>query len=415
MPSLEHARLTRFVGVGFAALIAAADVPAQERTTQGEDEESPFELSEAKDPAALGLAVRNARAHVAALNKALNELKERLPAAAAHLRTHPKASDDDEQAVFSRYPALAVIGPYKGYRFEGFVTDLATLRKRVEEAQEQTAAATACLAYLGGDAAQTPAACRHAFLGCSVTVGSDEAGLYRMELTEEFALKRVDIESPAMFTPEIYQRLPKDGLRVQRELQGLQLQGCLAMRAFFPEWAPEAIYITQRQLLFGLSRDFDEFKDHCAIPRSEDGEHKALLALQRLYPGDKRLRQLVEAAERWCSSEANIQCRNVYPIRDTWALSYVTNGCAVRKVTVKDLIADVDGWSYATDAEKQEHLLLADRITACAAARKAGFEWAYEEPVLGGSCKPAQKHTKPAQQRPKPKAATPAKSPSVEL
>jgi hypothetical protein len=85
-------------------------------------------------------------------------------------------------------------------------------------------------------------------------------------------------------------------------------------------------------------------------------------------------------ASVWCSRMAKEHCKNVYEVRDSWALAYLTEACTLRKVTTKDVTDDVQKWRGATDAEKQEHLELSDVIEACAAANKAGFDWSFETP-----------------------------------
>jgi hypothetical protein len=160
------------------------------------------------------------------------------------------------------------------------------------------------------------------------------------------------------------------------------------------------MFIAQRQLLFGLYRGLPEFKAQCSLPRSQSAEHKRLVAFGERFPEDDKLKKVIEMSDEWCSNAAERECDHVYPIRDTFALAYVTQGCTIRKVTVRDLEDDVRMWTYATYAEKQEHLILADRINACAAARAAGYAWEYKEPTLDGSCSERRKRGK-ATKKPK--------------
>jgi hypothetical protein len=147
---------------------------------------------------------------------------------------------------------------------------------------------------------------------------------------------------------------------------------------------PTSVHVLQRQRMHFLiwAREFKEFQKHCSTAREVDPLHARVLELSQRFPDDEDLKNILEQSSDWCDRMAKEHCKNVYEVRDSWALAYVTAECSVRKVTTKDVMDDVQQWRGATDAEKQEHMELADVINACAAAHNAGFDWSFEKPDL---------------------------------
>lgn len=153
-------------------------------------------------------------------------------------------------------------------------------------------------------------------------------------------------------------------------------------------------------------RNVKELAPRCVAETKvlNDGVGKAL----EDYPQDPWLRVLknsVTSRLQLCQKNAQRYCENVYRVRDSWALAYVTRACTVRKVMESDVDRDVERWrrsGTSTDAELAEHEVLKDVLVACRQFADAGVSWKFEDPIPAKSpgCKP--KAPTPKRKRAKP-------------
>lgn len=89
-----------------------------------------------------------------------------------------------------------------------------------------------------------------------------------------------------------------------------------------------------------------------------------------------------------CSNAVELLCSSVSIVEGVPILSYVTEACRIRDVTVEDIKADLDRFARAgaTRADLIQHEQLAKQIEACKRARDRNFTWVTLRPVIEGDC-----------------------------
>ncbi|WP_243337492.1 hypothetical protein [Anaeromyxobacter soli] len=357
-----------------------------------------LKLPSPQDPQRFHEVRRSALSHIQKLSSAIDEIYPRMREVSKHLsalQAEEEQKADNEAAeskVFKKYPALAAIGIFKGYRFEGFVTDPKELRGRADIARAWLRRARTCGEALGNQISPAPAECT-TLLSCSDDIGADADGLFRYDLSSEFEIAKTRIDSPRQFRYEGFEKIPSDADSALAEKEALAFDSCRLVSEL-TKFEPTNVHVVQRQRLHFVlwAREFKDFQKHCSTPRDVNPVHARLVALSQQFPEDEDVKKIVEQSREWCGGMAKEHCKSVYEVRETWALAYLTEACSIRKVTTKDVTDDVQQWRGATDAEKQEHLELADLINACAAANKAGFDWSFEKPEETG-CRSSARQT----------------------
>ena len=98
-------------------------------------------------------------------------------------------------------------------------------------------------------------------------------------------------------------------------------------------------------------------------------------------------RQIGESRLHNCQVYFAARCKNVYFVKDTPVLSYLTVQCRPRDVTTADVEADAKAMD--TEAQRLGHLLMRDLLQLCQSGSEEGFAWKYVEPTTKG-CRPSR-------------------------
>ncbi len=357
--------------------------------------QTPMNLGRPADPIRFNALLNAIDSRLSDLRRSVNQLESSAPQLAKflwHLKgTHRWSDEKQERAVHDRFPATQLIGLYagEGRRIEGFETDPRQLQARVRELSAYLRDSQSCAQALQAGADPAPASCRRLLGTCPLTIGWDAEGLFRYDVVIHYELQKIRVTTPMqVFDEEKGTGVSEEAKRILSQTLTFTFETCLVRTLLTPSSEPEAVKLRWNHT-DGLSWKLDRFRVVCSVEPNKQPDRIRLKELASQFPDDEEIaRELSYSEKLACEGAAEAHCQHVFKIRDTWAIAYVTAGCTVRRVTAKDLQDDVAQFGrLATEVQKQEHLVLADQIEACQAARAVGVDWKLDEPDLGSECK----------------------------
>lgn len=384
-----------------------------------EDEEDRLLLPEPRDRTELDNALKEFVTRAESLKKALRSLKPEIPKLAAFSATSKKATPREAatKQAHDRFPASLLIRLDTMPKVDGIEaetamnfqihleTDVPTLRKRLDDTYDEFDRAEACVRDLQKSFAEAGPRCAWVTQACPKEVGRDEAGFFYLRTSENYALFKERVSKASELPVEAHgpwkdahadavdemndtRGTTPAAVLVMGDVQSLQFAGCRLA-------AQVLVGLRPTRVLLDWTHDrpwksLATFRALCAVSKDTEPTRTRLRALSQQFPSERELQLALDEVDTQCEIDVRSRCREVFQIRDKWALAYVTATCEVRRVTSSDVRHDLA--RFSTEVEREEHLLLADQIDACAAAHALGYRWEYREPNPSDGCGPKARH-----------------------
>lgn len=282
-------------------------------------------------------------------------------------------------------------------------TDTKKLRERVDYGIAQLERLVTCARQVEDKGAAAWVSCSQLSRLCPSEVGGTKGELFYFRTAENYALVREVVSGPEDIPKEnegpwrrehdtMAQQFSEDGTSreataIRADAQAIQFAACGTALHFMGAFAETGVLLDWEHESPWVWTKLSRFQSICTVPLAVQPTSRRLHELAEKYPSDTKLASAVETIGPHCELAAARVCKHVFQIREKWALEYWDGDCRPQRATVADIRKEAERLGRArSELLKEEHLLLADQVEACAAAFTVGYRWS-AEPLDPSECR----------------------------
>lgn len=274
-------------------------------------------------------------------------------------------------------------------------TDTKKLRAQLDEAIAFVDRLATCARRVEEKGAEAWGECTGLSGLCPAEVGGAKGELFYFRTAQDYALVRDAVATPEDMPEEgkgpwkfehdsmgqlfSEERTSREAQAVRADVQGVRFAACKTALHFMGAFAETKVLMDWEHQSPWFSTTLVPFQSICTMPLAVQPTSRRLHELATKYPSDGSLRLAADAVGSHCQFAAQRTCSHVFKIRDKWALEYLDEDCRPQRATAADVRREAERIGRTrSELLKEEHLLLADRIEACAAASAIGYQWETE-------------------------------------